>query len=254
MAATTVTRERRKKWEPISLSISHRPTELPRQERVGFSVPDSCAQKKLIVTASLCFAGDSAPGGLSFSESYELAEEACSPLPGFVELPTCPVCLVQVIHRALPFISYYGNLLQAYGINHLVLPPRDYLFAPSLSDICQAVDFIHGRLEWMGQAGPGSSDLCLLMWPVSHLSCVRMPLGDTVQVDSSCPGLCQLSYATGPSFSPTKGIVIRKRNSNRIADREGGRAGGVGQEAYRPRGWPSETGRQRGVPTTRVAE
>ncbi|KAL7250325.1 hypothetical protein ACSBR1_012350 [Camellia fascicularis] len=31
----------------------------------------------------------------------------------------------------------------AYGINHLVLPTRDYLFAPSLSDICQAVDFIH---------------------------------------------------------------------------------------------------------------
>ncbi|CAL5328143.1 unnamed protein product [Camellia sinensis] len=30
MAATTVTRERRKKWEPISLS--HRPTELPSQE------------------------------------------------------------------------------------------------------------------------------------------------------------------------------------------------------------------------------
>ncbi|KAL7189783.1 hypothetical protein ACSBR1_039422 [Camellia fascicularis] len=31
----------------------------------------------------------------------------------------------------------------AYGINHLVRPTRDYLFAPSLSDICQAVDFIH---------------------------------------------------------------------------------------------------------------
>ncbi|GMP92546.1 hypothetical protein CsSME_00042720 [Camellia sinensis var. sinensis] len=27
------------------------------------------------------------------AESYELAEEACSPLPRFVELPTCPVCL-----------------------------------------------------------------------------------------------------------------------------------------------------------------
>ncbi|KAL7263577.1 hypothetical protein ACSBR1_001691 [Camellia fascicularis] len=27
------------------------------------------------------------------TESYELAEEACSPLFGFVELPTCPVCL-----------------------------------------------------------------------------------------------------------------------------------------------------------------
>ncbi|CAL5358921.1 unnamed protein product [Camellia sinensis] len=31
-------------------------------------------------------------------ESYELAEEACSPLTGFVELPTCPVCL-----GAIPF-------------------------------------------------------------------------------------------------------------------------------------------------------
>ncbi|GMP35907.1 hypothetical protein CsSME_00008187 [Camellia sinensis var. sinensis] len=28
------------------------------------------------------------------------------------------------------------SLYQAYGINHLVLPTRDYLFAPSLSDIC----------------------------------------------------------------------------------------------------------------------
>ncbi|KAL7215170.1 hypothetical protein ACSBR1_027352 [Camellia fascicularis] len=27
------------------------------------------------------------------AESYELVEEACSPMPGFVELPTCPVCL-----------------------------------------------------------------------------------------------------------------------------------------------------------------
>ncbi|KAL6965969.1 Phosphoric monoester hydrolase [Sarracenia purpurea var. burkii] len=34
--------------------------------------------------------------------------------------------------------------LRAHGISHLVLPTRDYLFAPSLNDICQAVDFIHG--------------------------------------------------------------------------------------------------------------
>lgn len=34
---------------------------------------------------------------------------------------------------------------QAHDIEHLVLPTRDYLFAPSLSDISQAVDFIHGK-------------------------------------------------------------------------------------------------------------
>ncbi|GMP95730.1 hypothetical protein CsSME_00044659 [Camellia sinensis var. sinensis] len=38
------------------------------------------------------------------------------------------------------------SLYLAHGIDHLVLPTRDYLFAPSLSDICQAVDFIHGEV------------------------------------------------------------------------------------------------------------
>ncbi|CAA0823115.1 Putative dual specificity protein phosphatase DSP8 [Striga hermonthica] len=36
-----------------------------------------------------------------------------------------------------------SSLYEAHGIHHLVLPTRDYLFAPSLADICQAVDFIH---------------------------------------------------------------------------------------------------------------
>ncbi|KAI3468996.1 hypothetical protein Pfo_025659 [Paulownia fortunei] len=36
-----------------------------------------------------------------------------------------------------------SSLYEAHGIQHLVLPTRDYLFAPSLTDICQAVDFIH---------------------------------------------------------------------------------------------------------------
>ncbi|KAL8263533.1 hypothetical protein R6Q59_021663 [Mikania micrantha] len=30
-----------------------------------------------------------------------------------------------------------------YGIDHLVIPTRDYLFAPSYDDICKAVEFIH---------------------------------------------------------------------------------------------------------------
>lgn len=35
------------------------------------------------------------------------------------------------------------SLYQAHGIHHLVVPTRDYLFAPSLGDICRAVDFIY---------------------------------------------------------------------------------------------------------------
>jgi hypothetical protein len=35
--------------------------------------------------------------------------------------------------------------LQSRGIDHLVIPTRDYMFAPSLVDINQAIDFIHSK-------------------------------------------------------------------------------------------------------------
>lgn len=35
------------------------------------------------------------------------------------------------------------DLFQAHGIDHLVIPTRDYLFAPSFVDISRAVQFIH---------------------------------------------------------------------------------------------------------------
>lgn len=38
---------------------------------------------------------------------------------------------------------------QAHGIDHLVLPTRDYLFAPSFVDISRAVDFIHSELIFL---------------------------------------------------------------------------------------------------------
>lgn len=34
---------------------------------------------------------------------------------------------------------------QEHGIDHLAIPTRDYLFAPSLVDISRAVDFIHSK-------------------------------------------------------------------------------------------------------------
>ncbi|KAG2410950.1 putative dual specificity protein [Vigna angularis] len=36
-----------------------------------------------------------------------------------------------------------SSLYRAHGIDHLVIPTRDYLFAPSIVDINQAVQFIH---------------------------------------------------------------------------------------------------------------
>ncbi|KAA8526036.1 hypothetical protein F0562_007864 [Nyssa sinensis] len=55
------------------------------------------------------------------------------------ELGVCGVVTLNEPYETLVPTSLY----QAYGIDHLVLPTRDYLFAPSLSDICQAVNFIH---------------------------------------------------------------------------------------------------------------
>ncbi|KAL3532557.1 hypothetical protein ACH5RR_006078 [Cinchona calisaya] len=79
------------------------------------------------------------------------------------------------------------SLYHAHGIAHLVIPTRDYLFAPSFLDINQAVDFIHKNAS-VGQttyvhckAGRGRSTtivLCYLveyknMSPASALEYVR---------------------------------------------------------------------------------
>ncbi|KAG8374683.1 hypothetical protein BUALT_Bualt10G0021400 [Buddleja alternifolia] len=55
------------------------------------------------------------------------------------ELGVCGVVTLNESYETLVPSSLY----EAHGIHHLVLPTRDYLFAPSLADICQAVDFIH---------------------------------------------------------------------------------------------------------------
>lgn len=81
-----------------------------------------------------------------------------------------------------------SSLYQEYGIDHLVISTRDYLFAPSPSHICRAVDFIHrnamrGRTTYVHcKAGRGRSTtivLCYLveyknMTPTSALEYVRL--------------------------------------------------------------------------------
>lgn len=66
------------------------------------------------------------------------------------------------------------SLYHAHGIYHLVLPTRDYLFAPSMNDICQAVDFIHRNASrgWTTyvhcKAGRGRSTTIVLCYLVQH--------------------------------------------------------------------------------------
>lgn len=80
-----------------------------------------------------------------------------------------------------------SSLYHAHGIDHLVIPTRDYLFAPSFVDISRAVQFIHhnatcGKTTYVHcKAGRGRSTtivLCYLveykhMTPVAALEYVR---------------------------------------------------------------------------------
>ncbi|ONK69780.1 uncharacterized protein A4U43_C05F26640 [Asparagus officinalis] len=67
-----------------------------------------------------------------------------------------------------------SSLYREHGIDHLVIPTRDYLFAPSSVDICRAVDFIHrnaacGRTTYVHcKAGRGRSTTIVLCYLVEY--------------------------------------------------------------------------------------
>ncbi|KAM0015391.1 putative phosphoric monoester hydrolase [Helianthus debilis subsp. tardiflorus] len=66
------------------------------------------------------------------------------------------------------------SLYKAHGIDHLVLPTRDYLFAPSLDDIFEAVNFIHGKTLLKQatyvhcKAGRGRSTTIVICYLIQH--------------------------------------------------------------------------------------
>ncbi|KAF6159019.1 hypothetical protein GIB67_022174 [Kingdonia uniflora] len=66
------------------------------------------------------------------------------------------------------------SLYHAHGIEHLVIPTRDYLFAPSPMDINRAVEFIHrnascGRITYVHcKAGRGRSTTIVLCYLVEY--------------------------------------------------------------------------------------
>ncbi|XP_058008177.1 phosphatidylglycerophosphate phosphatase PTPMT1-like [Hevea brasiliensis] len=101
-------------------------------------------------------------------------------LLGAVPFPTDVPCLKELgVHGVITLNEPYETLVptslyHAYGIDHLVIPTRDYCFAPSLNDICIAVDFIHenvlqGCTTYVHcKAGRGRSTTIVLCYLVQH--------------------------------------------------------------------------------------
>ncbi|KAF5734922.1 putative dual specificity protein phosphatase DSP8 [Tripterygium wilfordii] len=101
-------------------------------------------------------------------------------LLGAVPFPTDVPRLKELnVHGVITLNEPYETLVptslyHAHGIDHLVIPTRDYCFAPSLSDICKAVDFIFknessGQLTYVHcKAGRGRSTTVVLCYLVKH--------------------------------------------------------------------------------------
>ncbi|CAF2102422.1 unnamed protein product [Brassica napus] len=75
-----------------------------------------------------------------------------------------------------------SSMYNAYEMDHLVIPTRDYLFAPSIADITRAVNFIHqkallGKTTYVHcKAGRGRSTTVVLCYLVSPLIKFHIPL------------------------------------------------------------------------------
>ncbi|XP_010451315.1 PREDICTED: putative dual specificity protein phosphatase DSP8 [Camelina sativa] len=67
-----------------------------------------------------------------------------------------------------------SSLYNAYEMEHLVIPTRDYLFAPLIADITRAVNFIHknallGKTTYVHcKAGRGRSTTVVLCYLIEH--------------------------------------------------------------------------------------
>ncbi|MCL7051749.1 hypothetical protein MKW94_008506 [Papaver nudicaule] len=116
-----------------------------------------------------------------------------------------------------------SSLYHDHGIDHLVIPTRDYLFAPSHEDLCQAVDFIHnnvssGKKTYVHcKAGRGRSTtvvLCYLVQTKQMTPAVQDFYNVRVVKDTK-PGSCFDSQDLNPIGSPA---AIGNIEGSTIAD------------------------------------
>ncbi|KAI4347041.1 hypothetical protein L6164_007890 [Bauhinia variegata] len=117
-----------------------------------------------------------------------------------------------------------SSLYYAHGIDHLVIPTRDYLFAPSFLDISRAVQFIHknascGKTTYVHcKAGRGRSTtivLCYLveykhMTPAAALEYVRSRRPRVLLAPSQWKAVQEYSKLrpSPTSYSPSRDAVL----------------------------------------------
>ncbi|KAJ4774072.1 Dual-specificity protein-like phosphatase 1 [Rhynchospora pubera] len=86
------------------------------------------------------------------------------------KLGVCGVITLNEPYETLVPVSLYNE----HGIENLVLPTRDYLFAPSFENLCRAVDFIHRnatnkKMTYVHcKAGRGRSTTVVLCYLVQY--------------------------------------------------------------------------------------
>ncbi|GFQ06551.1 putative dual specificity protein phosphatase dsp8 [Phtheirospermum japonicum] len=87
-----------------------------------------------------------------------------------------PTLLYNVVRNKIQTeFRWWDRVDEDHKIEHLVIPTRDYLFAPSHGDISQAVEFIHdnalcGKTTYVHckAAGRGRSTTIVLCYLVKH--------------------------------------------------------------------------------------
>ncbi|WVZ57636.1 hypothetical protein U9M48_007997 [Paspalum notatum var. saurae] len=93
-----------------------------------------------------------------------------SDVPRLKELGVCGVVTLNESYERLVPRSLY----EAHGIKNLVLPTRDYLYAPSFVNLCEATDFIHrnascGKMTYVHcKAGRGRSTTVVICYLVQY--------------------------------------------------------------------------------------
>ncbi|CAN6327546.1 unnamed protein product [Urochloa humidicola] len=112
------------------------------------------------------------------------------------------------------------SLYQSHGINHLEIPTRDYLFAPSLEHICRAVDFIY-RNEMQGgstyvhcKAGRGRSTTIVLCFLIKYRNMTPEAALDHVRSERPRVLLAPAQWEAVKTFSALNARCLAIQSSN----------------------------------------
>ncbi|KAL5232423.1 hypothetical protein ABZP36_031199 [Zizania latifolia] len=120
------------------------------------------------------------------------------------------------------------SLYQAHGINHLKIPTRDYLFAPSVEDICQAVDFIHRNASQGGstyvhcKAGRGRSTTIVLCYLIKYRNMTPEAALDHVRSVRPRVLLAQSQWQAVKLFSTLNTRCLSMESSNQTYSAKAG--------------------------------